>query len=81
MTKRQSRVAAAIKYLRQDGLVDTSGRSVHHYDRAVSHWYRVTQAALADLGRRLENEGKQAYSFWCAEWPAQEMPADWKPSK
>lgn len=50
-----------------------------HRDDGTRRWYRVSEAQLEDLGVMLAAGTPDAYSRWCADSTAVEMPAEWQP--
>jgi hypothetical protein len=57
---------------------DSDGSYVY-YDNGMRRYYRVDAGDIVVLGEMLAAGTVDAYSHWCAQTTAEEMPAEWTP--
>jgi hypothetical protein len=72
-TDKAALIAAAIRYL--DAEAEPSGSAIYRCD-STGLRYRASAVDLALLGRMLERGEPDAYSVWCSETLAEEMPRE-----
>lgn len=66
-TSNTDTITAAIAYIAAEA--EDAG-TYRYYDDATQGWWRVTADQLADLGQRLVDGERDAYSAWCADTSA-----------
>ena len=52
-----------------------------YYAAETQRWYVVTSTDLEALGAALDADEPDAYSRWCADAAAEEMPRGWEPDR
>lgn len=77
-----ARLARAAKHI---DATDLGNEIWAHYADETGRWYVVTADELEDLCDYLDHDDEQisgdAYSHWCADTEAKEMPAGWEPGQ
>lgn len=66
----------AIRYL--NAIEIEPGQWAYYDDATQSYWASRT-GALQALGRMIARGERDAYSMWCSDYSASEMPAEWSP--